>query len=148
MSDHGEQCDLPRPDARQRRDVIIYDAGCAVCRATARRLHRWDIRHRLAFLPLDDPEVRRRWPDLTHQELMKHVYLLTSDGQRLRGAQAVRVLARRVPALWPIAPALHMPGTMPLWRRLYDWFAEHRYLFGGRTRAHCRDEACEDRHRK
>jgi predicted DCC family thiol-disulfide oxidoreductase YuxK len=137
---------LPRPET-DRRDVVIYDADCPICRRAARRLHRWDWRGRLAFLPLDDPEVARRWDQLSRDQLQQAMHVMTADGRAHRGAAAVRVLARRVPALWPIVPLLHIPGSLPMWERLYRALAERRYMLAGRNSKrhadhHCNDDIC------
>jgi predicted DCC family thiol-disulfide oxidoreductase YuxK len=34
--------------------VVLYDRDCGICAATARSLARWDRRHRLALLPLQE----------------------------------------------------------------------------------------------
>jgi hypothetical protein len=43
-----------------------------------------------------------------------------------RGADAIRYLARRLPALWPLLPVLRLPGSMPAWRWLYRKLADRR----------------------
>ena len=120
--------DLPAPDWRKPRDVVIYDGACRLCRDTARWLHRLDWRGRLTFLPLQDARVAARYPDLTVTELEKHVYIVDDKGRRHKGAGAVRYLARRLPALWVLAPLLHLPGSMPLWKWLYRRISQRRHL--------------------
>jgi predicted DCC family thiol-disulfide oxidoreductase YuxK len=136
------QPDLPRPGSSSAPVVVIYDGRCPVCRRAVERLHRWDWRDRLAFLRLHDPDVARRWPDLSHEKLMQSVHVITPDGDRLRGARAMRRLSRMLPALWPLVPLLHLPGSLSVWQWGYDWFARHRYVFGGRTADHCDDDTC------
>lgn len=128
---------LPLPADRPGADVVIYDGRCKFCTASVERLARWDRRGRLAFLSLHDPEVARRWPELSHDELMQYLYLCTADGRKLRGAEAFKHLSTRMPALYWMAPALHIPGLMPLWQACYRAFAKRRYRFG-------RIESCED----
>ena len=118
---------LPDPEDRPRAEVVIYDATCRLCRSTCRSLERLDRGGRLAFLPLRDERVSQRYPDLSRAELEKHVYVVDSGGRRRSGAGAVRYLSRRLPALWPLAPALHIPGSMPLWRWLYDQVSRRRH---------------------
>jgi len=132
---------LPRPDAGTR-DVVIYDADCPICRGSVERLHRLDWFGRVAFLPLDDEEVARRWPGLSREELLRSVHVVRPDGRIDRGAAAVRRLARRVPGLWPLVPLLHLPGTLPIWQRMYHWVSEHRYAVSGGEQGEC---PCDDR---
>ncbi len=131
---------LPRPSERPLADVIIFDGRCRFCQAQVRRLARWDLLKRLAFVSLHDPEVARRWPDLSHDELMQNMYLIDVRGRRYKGAAALRVLSRRLPALWPLAPLLHLPGTLRLWQWFYQQVARRRYRLGGTVE--CDEDAC------
>jgi len=118
---------LPRPGDRPKADVVIYDGGCGLCTAGVRRLHGWDRHRRLAFLPLADPEVGRRYPDLKREDLEKELHLVDAHGRVFRAAAALRVLSRRVPRLCWLSPLLHIPGTLWLWNRLYRWVARRRH---------------------
>jgi predicted DCC family thiol-disulfide oxidoreductase YuxK len=120
----------PVPRHRQGADVVIYDGHCRLCTAAVHRLARWDRRGRLEFLALDDPEIARRWPGLDRANLAEEMHVIDSHGRRYRGAAALRILSRRLPRLWLLAPLLHLPGTLPLWQGLYQWLAQRRYLFG------------------
>ena len=128
---------LPTPAERPEADVVIYDGHCRICTGQIQRLARWDTRGSLAYLSLHDPEVARRWPDLSYDELMKNMYVVDQQGNRHRGAAAIRYLSRRLPWLWWLAPVLHIPGTLPIWQALYQQVAKRRYRFG-------RIESCED----
>jgi predicted DCC family thiol-disulfide oxidoreductase YuxK len=118
---------LPDPDHRPEADVVVYDGSCPLCRGTADWLARLDGRGRLAFLPLQDARVPQRYPDLSPKDLQQHVYVISREGRRRKGAEAIRYLSRRIPALWAMAPLLHLPGTMPLWRWLYQQVARRRH---------------------
>ena len=93
-------------------------------------MHRFDGANRLAFLSLHDPEVARRWPDLEYDDLMEAMYVIDGSNRRYRGADAFRYLTRRLPKLWILAPALHLPGSLPFWRAAYRWVAQRRYRWG------------------
>ena len=133
LADRNRAEVLPTPEDRPDADVVIYDGECVFCRGGVARCARWDWCRRLAFLSLHAPEVGRRYPDLLHQDLMAEMVVVDRQGKRHRGAQALRLLSRRLPILWPVAPILHIPGSLPLWRWLYAWVARNRYRFGGRT---------------
>jgi predicted DCC family thiol-disulfide oxidoreductase YuxK len=130
---------LPTPSDRPDADVVIYDGHCRICTAQIRKLLWWDCQHHLAYLSLHDPEVARRYPDLTHDELMQNMYVVDQQGNRYAGAAAIRYLSRRLRRLWWLAPVLHIPGTLPLWQLLYRQIADRRYRFG---RTDCDDGAC------
>ncbi len=120
---------LPSPDQRPDADVVIYDGSCRLCRASAQALSRIDLRDQLAFLPLQDPVVTQRYPDLSQKELEQHVYVVDHHGGRHNGATAVRYLTGQLPALWPLAPLLHLPGSQPVWEWLYEQVSRRRHIF-------------------
>lgn len=128
---------LPSPDERPEGEIVIFDGHCRICRGQVERLRRWDRGGRLAFLSLHDPEVARRFPDLSHDDLMRNMVVVDRRGNRHRGAAAIRYLSRRMPLLWWLAPLLHLPGTLPIWQWFYRQVADRRYRFG-------RIEDCQD----
>ena len=129
--------ELPSPQALPEADVVIYDGHCRFCTVQVRRLAKLDQRKRLAFLSLHDPEVARLYPDLSYEALMRDMYVVDRRGRRHAGAAAFRYLSRRIPLLWPLAPLMHIPGTLPIWQSLYRMVARRRYRFG-------RTDACDD----
>lgn len=137
---------LPTPADRPEADILIYDGHCKFCTKQVQRLHRWDRAGRLAFLSLHDTEVRRRFPELTYERLMDEMVLVDQAGNYYGGAAAFRYLTRHLPRLWPLAPLLHIPGSLPVWRWGYRQVAKQRYRFG-RTDS-CDDGACEVHFRK
>lgn len=137
---------LPRPQERPEADVLIYDGQCRLCRSQVERLTRWDTRGALSYLSLHDAEVARRYPDLTYERLMQEMVLVDRRGARHAGADAIRYLTRRLPRLWPLAPLMHLPGSLPIWRWMYRRFANLRYRLGGRVE--CDDGACSIHLRK
>ncbi|MFO0819631.1 MAG: DUF393 domain-containing protein [Pirellulales bacterium] len=132
---------LPDPDSRANTDVVLYDGHCLFCQRQVKRLHGFDFGGRLSFLSLHDPRVGERYPDLSHEQLMKQMYVVDTAGGRHGGAGAFRYLSRKIPLLWPLAPFLHVPFSLPLWDWLYGQVARRRYLFGGV--APCAHGACQ-----
>ena len=131
---------LPSPEDRPGADVVIYDGHCKICTAQVRRLARFDGGGRLAYLSLHDPAVAERYPELTHEQLMADMYVVDQAGRRHRGAAAIRYLSGRLPRLWPLAPLLYLPFSLPLWQTLYRQIANRRYRFGKIDA--CDDDAC------
>jgi predicted DCC family thiol-disulfide oxidoreductase YuxK len=127
---------LPDPDKWPDADVVIYDGHCRICTGQIQRLSRWDGGHRLAYLSLHDPRAAERYPDLSHDALMKEMYIVDRQERRHAGASAIRYLSRRLRTLWWLAPMLHLPGSLPLWTWLYQQVAKRRYRIG-------RVEACD-----
>src|SRR5262245_4295473 len=133
--------ELPTPQERLDADVVIYDGNCRICTAQVRKLAWWDCQGKLAYLSLHDPDVARRFPDLTHEMLMDQMYVVDRQGRRHGGAEAIRYLTRRLRRLWWLAPLLHIPGSLPVWQWLYAQVARRRYRFGSVQK--CDDKACE-----
>lgn len=119
------------------RDTVLYDGACRFCRAQIGLLKRLDLTHRLAFTSLHDPVVARDYPEIAPEALLAQMHVVDRRGRVHGGVEAVRYLSRRLPALWPLALPLHVPGTLPLWRAFYGFVARHRYAIAGRC-----DEAC------
>lgn len=133
---------LPSPAELPDAPVVIYDGHCKFCTGQVKNLARWDGRGRVAFISLHDPEVARRWPDLTHDMLMDQMYLVDPQGNRYGGAAAFRYLTRKLPLLWVLAPVMHIPFSLPLWQFMYRQVAKRRYLMG-KTTDSCDDGSCK-----
>ncbi|HEX3870215.1 MAG TPA: DUF393 domain-containing protein [Pirellulales bacterium] len=131
---------LPTPAERPDAAIVIYDGHCRFCTGAVKKLAKWDLRGRLAYLSLHDPEVGRRWPDVSHDDLMKEMLIVDREGKRYWGAAAFRWCTLRLPLLWPLAPLMYIPGSLPLWKFLYRNFAKRRYLFG-RVQT-CENDVC------
>jgi predicted DCC family thiol-disulfide oxidoreductase YuxK len=130
---------LPSPAERPEADVVIYDGNCGICTAQVSRLPYWDCQAKLAYLSLHDPEVERRWPDVSRDRLMQEMLVVDRHGGRHWGAEAIRYLTRRLRRLWWAAPLAYFPGSMLVWRPLYRWVARNRYRLSG---SECADGSC------
>ncbi|MBM4005108.1 MAG: DUF393 domain-containing protein [Planctomycetes bacterium] len=137
---------LPTPADHPRADVVIFDGHCRFCRAQVARLHAWDGGQRLAFVSLHEPLIAEKYPDLSHDQLMREMVIVDRFGQRHAGASAVRYLSRRLPWMWPLAPLLHIPLSLPLWQWLYRQIAIRRYRWGRVD--DCESGSCEVHFRK
>ena len=120
------------------RDTVLYDGQCRFCRSQIAILRGLDLTGRLAFTSLHDPAVARDYPEISLEDLHRQMYVIDSRGLARGGADAVRYLSRRLMLLWPLARVLHVPGTMPIWQRLYAFVARHRLKIAGS----CEDGTC------
>ena len=132
---------LADPRERPGADIVVYDGQCKFCTGQVQRLAKWDGHRRIAFVSLHDPRAAELCPDLTHEQLMEQMYLVTPEGQRHGGAAAVRYLSRRLPRLWFLAPLLHIPWSLNFWQWAYRQFAKRRYRLG-RVDA-CSSDVCD-----
>lgn len=133
---------LPSPAENPDADIVIYDGHCKFCTGQVKNLARLDgSGRRLAFLSLHDPEVAKRFPDLTYDQLMEQMYVVDQQGNKHAGAAAFRYLTTRLPKLYVLAPLLYLPFSLPLWQWCYRQVAKRRYLMG--KSADCDDGACK-----
>lgn len=116
---------------RPPQDTVLYDGHCRFCRGQITMLRRLDVRRRLRYVSLHDPEVARDFPEISAEELERQMYVVDTAGRARGGAEAVRYLTRRLPLLWPLALPLHIPGSLPAWHQLYRFVARHRYRIAG-----------------
>ena len=128
---------LPSPAERPEAEVVIYDGNCRFCTVQVNRIDRLDSRGRLAYLSLHDPEVAKRYPDISHDQLMEQMVLIDGSERRHAGAAALRRLTLLLPTLYLMAPIAYLPGTLPVWNWLYRQIATRRYLIAGAV------ESCE-----
>ena len=121
-------------------DVVLFDGKCVFCRKSVKMLSWWVAKDQLAYVSLHDPYVAELCPELTHDEMMKQIYLISrEDCSKHGGAEAIRYLSTRSWRLWIAAPFLHFPGSMPLWQWMYQQIAKRRYLIAGKD-----DDACDE----
>ena len=127
-----------RTVTRPAQTVVLYDGTCRFCRSQIAILRRLDLFGSLRFVSLHEPSVAVDFPELDHDALMDRMHVVDRAGQVRDGAEAVRYLSRHLVMLWPLAVLLHIPGTMPLWQRLYRLVARNRYRLAGT----CDDGTC------
>ena len=130
---------LPSPSDLPGADIVIYDGECQFCRKQVARLHRLDGKDRLAYMSLHDPSARTRCPNLSHEQLLEQMYVIDQKGRQFGGASAFRYLSHRLPKLWPLAPLMHLPFSLPLWQWLYRQVAIRRYRW---NKPECENGAC------
>lgn len=109
--------------------------------AQVRNLKKFDGKNRLSFVSLHDPMVETLCPDLSHDDLMKQMYLRTVAGQVYGGAAALRYLTRRLPRLWIFAPLMHIPFSLPFWQWAYAQVAKRRYKIANKNGEACDPES-------
>lgn len=135
----SEPTEFASPADLPNADVVIYDGKCVFCRKSINWLEAWVNKDQLAYISLHDPWVAEHVPDLTYDQLMKQIWLVSrEDGSLHGGAEAVRYLSTRSWKLWIAAPFLHIPLSMPLWQWMYQQVAKRRYLIAGK------DDDCDE----
>ena len=111
---------------------ILFDGDCRWCAAAARRWAKPLGRRGFAVLPLQTAWVARRLR-LRPGEPPPEMCLLTADGRRYGGADALLRLARDIAWARPLWLLSFLPGVRPLLRAAYGAVARRRP---------CLDERC------
>lgn len=110
---------------RHAKGFLFFDADCVFCTKIARWLQPILERRGLALAPLQDPRVATLL-GLTHDNLMREIHLLMSDGTRYGGADAVVALARQIWWAKPLVWLAKIPGATRLLRIGYQYIAANR----------------------
>jgi predicted DCC family thiol-disulfide oxidoreductase YuxK len=109
------------------RAVLVYDADCPMCRASALWLMRLALsRGELEILPCRAAVRAARFPQISDTACLTAMQLVLPDGRILAGADAVPELLRRIRGLGWLAAVFALPGMRPLARRVYGWIARNR----------------------
>jgi predicted DCC family thiol-disulfide oxidoreductase YuxK len=110
---------------RHARGWLFWDADCKFCTRIARWLAPFMERRGMALAPLQDPRVAELL-GLSHEDLMKEMQFLLSDGSRYGGADAAVELAREIWWASPLVWFSKIPGAMEILRKGYRWVAANR----------------------
>lgn len=90
--------------------VLIYDAGCPVCRSFATALDRSAPEGGLDCRPLSDDTVFEEHPQLDPTACSRELHIVDEHGVVHAGAAIVEPLASRVPLIRSIAWMMQLPG--------------------------------------
>ena len=123
-----------------RQTVVLFDGRCRLCQRSVQILKRLDWLGKLSYQDGRDalalPETN---PPLVSKRLLEEMHVVTPGGRGVyRGFAAFRWMAWRLPACWPIAPFLYLPGVPWLGRHVYRWVARNRFHL-----VPCHDGQCE-----
>jgi predicted DCC family thiol-disulfide oxidoreductase YuxK len=117
--------------------VLIYDAECPMCRASAMWLMRLALSRRgIEILPCRSPVRAVRYPQISEAACLTAMQLVLPDGRVLAGADAVPELLRRIRGLGWVATLFALPGMRPVSRRVYGWIARNRMRISCALRPH------------
>ena len=107
---------------------VLYDDECSLCTFQMKVLSWLDWLNALALVPLSDPHAKEIAPQLSREDLLAAIHLVTPEGRIHRGARALRFAGMRLPLLVPMALFLWLPGVIFLAEIIYHWIARHRLV--------------------
>ncbi len=104
---------------------VFYDADCALCRASARRIARMDRRGECLFVDANDPRSTGLAPGLPREPL-RALLVCDDQGNLFVGFDAVRRLMSLSPWSRLLSLPLYLSGIAWLGRHVYGVLARHR----------------------
>jgi lipase maturation factor 1 len=114
--------------------LLIFDGDCNFCKLWIRRWQKM-TGEAVNYLPSQDPEIARRFPEIPHERFQTSVQLIENDGLVYSGAEAVfRTLAKTPGRQWPLRAYQNIPGIASITEAAYGFVAGHRALFSRLTR--------------
>ena len=113
------------PESTPFRGWIFYDAGCSFCRDLALRFENFFAARGFRFEPLQHEWVQQRL-NLTKEQALDEMRVLTSAGELFGGAAAVVFLARQIRWAAPLASLTRLSPVHAFLDRVYRWLAAHR----------------------
>ena len=122
-----------KPEASSLRPALIYDGDCEFCRYWLARA-RASLGERLEYLPFQDPQIARRFPQLATDRLKEAVHLVEPDGTVYFGARAIFEALGLGWSRWPIRAYRRIPGVALISELGYRIVAHNRPLFAFLTR--------------
>ncbi len=113
------------PEAASFRGWIFYDDSCGFCRNLALWFENFFAARGFHFEPLQREWVQQRL-NLTEEQALEEMRVLTSTGEVFGGADAVILLARQVWWAAPLAWLARFASGHAILHRFYRWVAAHR----------------------
>jgi predicted DCC family thiol-disulfide oxidoreductase YuxK len=114
--------------------LMVFDGDCNFCKLWIRR---WQqiTGDALDFLPFQNPEIEKKFPEIPRENFQNSVQLIETDGEVFSGADAVfSSLAKNPKWQWPLRAYENSPVFANLTESAYKFVARHRTLFSFFTR--------------
>src|SRR4030095_12507039 len=89
--------------------TVLFDGSCTLCRGSADRVRRLDLRRQIELLDLDDPSVAQRFPQINREEAMKWMQAVDRQGRIYGGADARGRIGPLLPGWDFIAGVFFLP---------------------------------------
>lgn len=105
---------------------LVYDGECDFCRSALLIVRFLDVFGLVMFLDAHKPDELAQAEGVTFDEAERAAIAVDARGRKWAGFDAFRVLAWRLPAAWPLAPLLYLPGMAWAGRRVYAWVVVNR----------------------
>lgn len=106
--------------------LVFYDGSCGFCRRAIGILRSMDLFDGVEPVAgLSGDPRRHRHPEIT-DEMLAHDLWAAESSRARAGYAAYRIIATRVPVLWPLVPVMALPPVASLGERMYRRVADSR----------------------
>ena len=107
--------------------TMFYDGGCPLCSREVAHYRRIDVNDNVHWLDINaEPESLEKH-SLGYAAAMKHLHVLNTKGEIVRGAYAFHALWQALPRYRVLAILVSFPGFLWLMDKVYSKFAKRRY---------------------
>ena len=106
---------------------MFYDGGCPLCSREVAHYRRIDIHDNVNWLDIHATPESLVQHDITNTAAMKHLHVLKTDGEIVRGSYAFHALWQALPRYKFLAVLVSFPGVLRGMDKVYNVFAERRY---------------------
>lgn len=114
----------------------MYDGECGFCRDLVSRVRRRDREERFGFVAFQDEEALRA-TGVSREEASHAMYLVTEDGARWMGGDAVARVIEELPRGKLVGRVLQLPIVRQLVRTGYRLVADNRHSVSRLSRTTC-----------
>ena len=81
------------------RAVLIFDSECPLCTRFKQGLEFMDIQKKIRFVPVQDTEIFKEFTELSVDECLSQVHLITPERQIMKGQEVVEYLIKTLPGV-------------------------------------------------
>jgi predicted DCC family thiol-disulfide oxidoreductase YuxK len=134
MNEPNNPC--PSDTVRLAPYIVLYDPKCKFCLGSIATLRRLDNDQRTKPMPVSSAPVSNM-PELSNAEVRRRLHIICPSGEIKSGFAAVIELAGLFPATRLLARVAAYTPFFAVGSALYEWVANHRYLFGTCENDHC-----------
>jgi predicted DCC family thiol-disulfide oxidoreductase YuxK len=120
------------------KSVIVYDGACAFCRRAIEAIRQRDRNDQFIYFVRQTPGLDEKYPELAIGNFDTGMRLIEPNGTIRIGADAIYVIASKLPYFRCLAWTYQLPLVNGVTQRIYSWVAANRLKLS----RHCGD-SCE-----
>ena len=105
---------------------LLFDSQCPLCCKFKDLIQAWDRDGAVRALPLDDPAIPERFPQLDLESARQNLTVCDRLGRVAQGVEAVQRVARLLPGIRRLQWVYRLPGVTPVLSRAYRTVSRHR----------------------